>query len=37
MVCQLQLDALRGMCALAEYEPFKISIIYNSLPKILQF
>ena len=37
MVCQLQLDALRGICALAEYEPFKIRIIDNSLPQILQF
>jgi len=37
MVRELQLDALRGLCSLAEYEPLKVMIIDECLPQLLQF
>eukprot|EP00957_Ditylum_brightwellii_P131196 10006696-Ditylum_brightwellii.AAC.1 len=36
LVRELQLEALRGLCSLAEYEPLKIRIIDESLPQLLR-
>eukprot|EP00957_Ditylum_brightwellii_P156643 11922054-Ditylum_brightwellii.AAC.1 len=33
---ELQLEALQGLCSLAEYKPLKIRIIDESLPQLLQ-
>ena len=37
MVRELQVDALQGLCSLAEYEPLKVMIIDECLPQLLQF